>query len=88
MNRMDCVRNEVIRNRLQWESVVSQVMRKRERWKDKVMGNHGTLTKKVVRGQERDPGWMESNPEGDRRKDGVMISDGCRIVPLYLTMIH
>ena len=49
--RMDCVRNEEIRRGLKQESVVSQVMKRREWWKDKVMGNHGSLMEKEMRGQ-------------------------------------
>ena len=30
---------------------------------------------------------MERDPEGDQRKDGVMISDGCRIVPLSINSL-
>ena len=51
MTRLDCVRNEEIRKVLKQEAVVKQVMKRREWWKDKVMGNQGSLTEKVLRGQ-------------------------------------
>ena len=51
VTRMDCVRNEEIQRGLQQESVVSQVTKRRERWKDKVMGTHGSLIEKTMRGQ-------------------------------------
>ena len=34
VTRLDCVRNEVIRERLKQEAVVAQVKRRREVWRD------------------------------------------------------
>ena len=51
VTRLDCVRNEEIRKVLKKGAVVTQVMKRREWWKDKVMGNHGSLMEKVMRGQ-------------------------------------
>ena len=43
------MRSEEIRKALKQEAVVTQVMRRREWWKDKVMENHGSLMGKVCR---------------------------------------
>ena len=51
VTRLDCMRSEEIRKALKQEAVVTQVMRRREGWKDKVMENHGSLMGKVLRGQ-------------------------------------
>ena len=51
VTRLDCVRSEEIRKVLKQEAVVTQVKRKREWWKYKVMENHGSLLEKVMRGQ-------------------------------------
>ena len=37
VTRSDCVRNEVIRERLKQEAVVAQVNRRREEWSEKVI---------------------------------------------------
>ena len=37
VTRSDCVRNEVIRERLKQEAVVAQVKRRREEWSEKVI---------------------------------------------------
>ena len=51
VTRLDCMRSEEIRKALKQEAMVTQVMRRREWWKDKVMENHGSLMGKVMRGQ-------------------------------------
>ena len=51
VTRLDCMRSEEIRKALKQEAVVTQVMRRREWWKDKVTENHGSLMGKVMRGQ-------------------------------------
>ena len=51
VTRLDCMRSEEIRKALKQEAVVTQVMRRREGWKDKVTENHGSLMGKVLRGQ-------------------------------------
>ena len=56
---------------------MTQVIKRREWWKVKVMGNHGSLIEKVLRGQGDG-----KRPRGRPKKDKVMISDGCRIVLL------
>ena len=48
---MDRVRNEEIRKVLKQKAVVTQVMKRREWWIDKVMENHGSLMEKVLRGE-------------------------------------
>ena len=72
VTRLDCMRSEDIRIALKQEAVVTQVKRRREWWQDKAMENHSSLTGKVMRGQGR-----ERDPEEDREKDGVMISEEC-----------
>ena len=51
VSRLDCVRNEEIRKVLKQEAVVTQLMKRREWWKDKMMENHGSLMEKVLKGQ-------------------------------------
>ena len=51
MTRLDCMRSEEIRKALKQEAVVTQVKRKKEWWKDRVMENHGSLMGKEMRGQ-------------------------------------
>ena len=77
VTRLDCVRNEVLKQ----EAVVTQVKRRREWWKDRVMENHCGLNEKS---NERTSGGRD--PEGDKEKDGVMISEVCRIVPYNLAI--
>ena len=50
VTRLDCVRNEEIREGLKQDAVVAQVKRRREGWKDSV-GETGQYNQKVIRGQ-------------------------------------
>ena len=43
VTRLDCMRSEEIRKALKQEAMVTQVKRKGEWWKDRVMENHGSL---------------------------------------------
>ena len=43
VTRLDCVRNEVIRERLKQETLIAQVKRRREVWREKVIENEGSL---------------------------------------------
>ena len=43
VTRLDYMRSEEIRKALKQEAVVTQVKRKGEWWKDRVMENHGSL---------------------------------------------
>ena len=81
MTRLDYARSEEIRKVLKQEAVVTQVTRKREWWKYKVMENYGSLIGKIIRGQVEG-----KRPRGRQRKDGVMISEVCRIVPYNLAI--
>ena len=51
VTRLNCMRSEEIRKALKQRAVVTQVKRRREWWKDKVMENHGSLMGNVMRGQ-------------------------------------
>ena len=51
VTRLECVRNEVIRERLKQEAVVAQVKRRREVWREKVIENEGSLVNRVMNGQ-------------------------------------
>ena len=47
--RLDCMRSEEIRKVLKQEAVVTQVKRRKEWWKNKVMENHGSLMEMEMR---------------------------------------
>ena len=51
VTRLDCVRNEVIRERLKQEALIAQVKRRREVWREKVIENEGSLVNRVMNGQ-------------------------------------
>ena len=48
---LDCVRNEVIRERLKQETLIAQVKRRREVWREKVIENEVSLVNRVMSGQ-------------------------------------
>ena len=49
--RLECVRNEVIRERLKQEAVVAQVKRRRDMWREKMTENEGSLVNRVMNGK-------------------------------------
>ena len=51
VTRLECVRNEAIRERLKQEAVVAQVKRRRELWREKMIENEGSLVNRVMKGQ-------------------------------------
>ena len=56
VTRLDCMRNEVIREKLNLEAVVAQVKRRREAWREKVIENEGSLVNRMDKLQAGDPG--------------------------------
>ena len=55
VTRLDCMRNEVIRGRLNLEAVVAQVKRRGEAWREKVIENEGSLVNRMDKLQAGDP---------------------------------
>ena len=51
MTRLDCIRNEEIRHRLQQRSIVEVVKERRGNWWVKVMDKMGSLAEKVLTGE-------------------------------------
>ena len=48
VTRLECVRNEAIRERLKQEAVVAQVKRRRELLGEKMIENEGSLVNRVM----------------------------------------
>ena len=63
VTRLDCIRNEEIRRRLQKRSIVEVVKERREKWQAKVMEKTGSLVEKVMTG-----GVERRRPRGRLRK--------------------
>ena len=51
VTRLECVRNEAIREKLKQEAVVAQVKRRRELWREKMIENDGSQVNRVMNGQ-------------------------------------
>ena len=43
VTRLECVRNEAIRERLKQEAVVAQMKRRRKMWREEMIENEGSL---------------------------------------------
>ena len=63
VTRMDHIRNEEIRHRLQQRSIVDVVRERRESWRVKVMEKSGSLAERVMAGEVE-----ERRPRGRPRK--------------------
>ena len=51
VTRLDCIRNEEIRCRLQQRSIVEVVEERKEKWRAKVMEKTGSQVEKVMTGE-------------------------------------
>ena len=51
LTRLDCIRNDEIRQKLQQRSIVEVVKERRLNWKTKVIEKPGSLVRKVLAGE-------------------------------------
>ena len=63
--RLECVRNEAIRERLKQEAVVTQVKR-RDMWREKMTENEGSLVNRVMNGKVAGETQREAQKKMDR----------------------
>ena len=63
--RLECVRNEAIRERLKQEAVVTQVKR-RGMWREKMTENEGSLVNRVMNGKVAGETQREAQKKMDR----------------------
>ena len=63
--RLECVRNEAIRERLKQEAVVTQVKR-RDMWREKMTESEGSLVNRVMNGKVAGETQREAQKKMDR----------------------
>ena len=63
--RLECVRNEAIKERLKQEAVVTQVKR-RDMWREKMTENEGSLVNRVMNGKVAGETQREAQKKMDR----------------------